>query len=317
MRKHPRGLAEPSYERSDVGQRTRAPEHRHLLRAELDRVIDLVDHAGALSSQSTPRFGDLLDRFAAFCAVGHGLVSLAEVTPAIAAEFVAAITGSGQPATATQHLRRSSLRLLFRYARELGIADHDPCVDLVLPARSGLTARPLTDDEIAVCRSYSLTSLTNTRTPAAWALAESAARSAEIPHIRVRDLDFENGQVWLHGSPRTVERWVPLTEWGLVQLERRVATLDGSDSPLVYAANGSAASAQAASCMSVTDTLVRAGLAGEPDVRPVSVAAWAGRSLLDRTGRIDAVARLLGVRSLDRAARIVAWDWTEPSDKSK
>ena len=64
----------------------------------------------------------------------------------------------------------------------------------------------------------------------------------------------------------------------------------------------------------ISDTLIRAGLGCEPDVRPISVAAWAGRQLLDATGRVDAVARLLGVRSLDRAARIAAWDWAEVDD---
>jgi hypothetical protein len=100
-----------------------------------------------------------------------------------------------------------------------------------------------------------------------------------------------------------------------VQLERHLATLNAVDAPLVYAANGSAASGQASSCIAIADTLVRAGLGGEPDLRPVSVAAWAARSLLDRTGRIDAVALLLGVRSLDRAARIVAWDWSQAEDE--
>jgi integrase len=317
MHKHP-GARPNLYERSDVGQRTRAPEYRRFrLRAEIDPALDMAVAAGTWSSQSSLRLGDLVGRFVTFCVVGHGLVSLSEVTPAIAAEFVAATTGAGPPAAATQHLRRSALRLLFRCARELGVAEHDPTLDLQLEPRSNLSARPLTDDEIAVCRSFSLTSLTNTRTPAAWALAEATARTAEIPHIRVRDLDLDRGRVWLHGSPRTVERWAPLTAWGLVQLERRVAALDGADAPLVYAANGSAASGQASSCIAVSDTLVRAGLGDEPDLRPVSVAAWAGRSLLDESGRIDKVARLLGVRSLDRAARIVAWDWTQANNEDE
>jgi integrase/recombinase XerC len=213
------------------------------------------------------------------------------------------------------HLRRAVLRFVFRQARGLGLVDHDPCVDLVLPPRSNLAARPLTDDEIAVCRSFSLTSLTNTRMPAAWALAEATARTAEMPHIRVSDLDLESNRVWLHGSPRTVERWTPLTPWGAAQLERRIAALDSVDAPLVYTGNGSTASAQASSCIAVSETLVRAGFGCEPDLRPVSVAAWAGRSVLDETGQIEAVARLLGVRSLDRAARIVAWDWSQLEDE--
>jgi hypothetical protein len=48
---------------------------------------------------------------------------------------------------------------------------------------------------------------------------------------------------------------------------------------------------------------------GEPDVRPASVAAWAGRRILAETGRIDEVARRLGMVSLDRTARFIAFDW--------
>ena len=51
------------------------------------------------------------------------------------------------------------------------------------------------------------------------------------------------------------------------------------------------------------------GLAGEPDVRPMSVAAWAGSRVFRERGRIDAVAHALGMRSLDRAAALIGWDW--------
>jgi hypothetical protein len=67
--------------------------------------------------------------------------------------------------------------------RQLGAYDCDPTIDLVLPPRSFLAVRPLTDDEIVVCRSFSLQTLTATRQPAAWALAEATARNSEIHHI--------------------------------------------------------------------------------------------------------------------------------------
>jgi hypothetical protein len=35
------------------------------------------------------------------------------------------------------------------------------------------------------------------------------------------------------------------------------------------------------------------------------------------SGRIEEVARALGVRSLDRAARLIAWDWTDQPDDSE
>ncbi len=80
----------------------------------------------------------------------------------------------------------------------------------------------------------------------------------------------------------------------------------------MYRGDGSAASRQASACMVIGEVLTRAGLAGEPDVRPLSVAAWAGRTIFDETGRIDEVARRLGMRSLDRAARLIGFDW-QPS----
>ena len=41
----------------------------------------------------------------------------------------------------------------------------------------------------------------------------------------------------------------------------------------------------------------------------MSIAAWAGRKVLEETARIDEVARRLGMASLDRAARFIEWDW--------
>jgi len=43
----------------------------------------------------------------------------------------------------------------------------------------------------------------------------------------------------------------------------------------------------------------------------LSVSVWAGRKALDEGRRIEDVARLLGARSLDQAARLVAWAWRD------
>ena len=73
-------------------------------------------------------------------------------------------------------------------------------------------------------------------------------------------------------------------------------------------------SGQSSSSMAICDTLARAGLGDEPDVRPLSVTAWAGVKMFEQTGRIDTVARRLGMRSLDRAALLIGWDWTNPAE---
>lgn len=178
--------------------------------------------------------------------------------------------------------------------------------------------RPLTDDEIALCRTATLQSLTGTRLSAAWALAEATARTAELPHITVDDLGLAAQRVWVHGSPRTEARWGSLSDWGAQQLKRRFEVLARADNPstlLAYGGAGSATSRQASSCQAISETLRRAGLATEPDVRPLSVAAWAGAQVFAETGRIEAVARALGVRSLDGAARLIDFDWRIGGDE--
>ena len=64
--------------------------------------------------------------------------------------------------------------------------------------------------------------------------------------------------------------------------------------------------------MAISVTLARAGLGNERDVGPASVVGWAGRRILEETGQIDLVAIRLGMRSLDRAAAFVGYDWHSP-----
>lgn len=282
------------------------------LNAERRAVVEALSASGALSEQSLVRILDLVGRFCGFCERAFGVDSLTEVSAPQAAAFVEAPTAIGEPSVATMYLRRSALRLLFRTARELDLAESDPTLDLLLPPRSSQPTRPLTDDEVAVCRVASLHTLTSSRLSAAWALSEASARSAEIGHVRTADVDINGQRVWLHGSSRTEARWVPLSEWGTTQLERRLRAIgDDPERLVVYEGEqGSDYHRQAASCMAITKTLRRAGVACESDVGPLSVIGWAGRQVLAETGRIDEVAVRLGVRSLDRAAALIGWDWT-------
>ena len=69
------------------------------------------------------------------------------------------------------------------------------------------------------------------------------------------------------------------------------------------------------SCIAIAETLMRAGIGREPDGRPGSVVAWAGRRVFEESGSIEEVARRLGIRSLDRAARFIGWGWApQPVD---
>jgi len=270
-----------------------------------------------LSHQSTSRVRRTVRRFASFAEEASRTPGLDEVTPGDADAFIRARTSTGQvPTTATMHHRRSSLRLLFRMARLLGLAESDPTLDIHLPPRSALSCRPLTNDEVALCRSWAVHTLRDTRQPAAWALAETGARTSELPHVRVSDVDLDSGSVRVHGSPRLEPRSGRMSEWGSKQIARRMVELKGDPgAPLVYSGAGGEAG-QASACIAISDTLRRAGLGRERDVRPLSVAAWVGATMLAHGGSIDQVARALGMRSLDRAARLVGWDWRADPDEA-
>lgn len=205
------------------------------------------------------------------------------------------------------HMRRTSLRILFRVARtELGFEGGDPTLDIVLPPKSGMAARPLTNDEVALGRSYSLHTVTATRLPAAWALCEATAITAELPYITVDDLDlgYEHGpRVWLHGSNKREPRWGLLDDWGAAQLQRRVDSLRTTNH-LIYSGNQPDNGGQQSCCEAITDTLARAGLKNEPDVRPASLVAWAGCVVYDETDRIEEVARRLGMRPAGLKAKL-------------
>ena len=131
-----------------------------------------------------------------------------------------------------------------------------------------------------------------------------------LPRSRVGDIDVEENRVWLHGSTRLDERWGELTEWGRIQIRRHLNTISPtSETLLIDGGRPGTSIAQSSAVGVIGRTLRRAGLGEDPAVRPSSIAAWAGRRLFDSSGHIDLVARRLGMRSLDRTAIFIGWDW--------
>lgn len=279
------------------------------LAEQIDQLRPAVGD-GAVVAAQWERTSAILDRFGRFAVDGCGLCSLGDVTSDVARSFVTAATGTGQtPSASTMHWRRTALRLLFRAARRQGLVDGDPTLDLSLPPRSSLGTRPLTDDEVTLCRSAAQWSLAGSRRAAVWALAEATCRSSELPNISGDDIDLGSGRVWIAGGKATQPRTGRLTEWGLLQVRARLDELEAPSLPIVYSGRSPSGAGQVSGAAAIVDVLTRAGLHQEPDVRPGSVAAWAGRRVLEETGRIEVAAEALGVRSLDQAARIVGWDW--------
>lgn len=269
-----------------------------------------------ISADQRTRVTRILEGFVGFCSNGFAVELLGEVTRDVAASFLTA-TGPHQapPSAQLVSLRRTALRLLFRAARAQGLEVGDPTLDLEVPTRPRRQTRPLTDEEVALCRGTSMWSLTDTRRSAAWAFAEATCRTGELPFIRIRDVDLEKSRVWLHGGRRTTPRWGLLTEWGLRHVERRLVTLDSQkpDGQVLYQGHNNLEGGRVSSSLAILDVLRRAGIADGPGVRPASISAWAGRQILEETGRIDVVAKRLGLTRLDTAADFIGWDWREDS----
>jgi integrase/recombinase XerC len=251
-------------------------------------------------------------RWLAAFATAHGVPDLDGVTRHHVEDFLRARRGTGAlPTPSEPEYRLSAVRLLYREARKLGAASIDPALDIELAPRTPTSARPLTDAEIELGRSHS-TRDRDLRPAVCWALAEATARTSEMPHIRVSDLDPDTRTVHVHGGRTTEARPAGLTPWGRTQIERRLRAMapEEGDNPILMGAGRweDPDEGRAAATMAIEATL-RAARLSAPGVNPRSIPAWAGAAALAGGVTIDAVARLLGVRSLDQAARIVGFNW--------
>src|SRR4051794_20150945 len=75
-------------------------------------------HQTWVTQQQAARVERILLGFARFCRLGYKVTDLGGVTPEIAEDFVKAPESDGREASlAKRHLRRTALRLMFRYAR--------------------------------------------------------------------------------------------------------------------------------------------------------------------------------------------------------
>lgn len=274
-------------------------------------AVELYDGDGEQFGLSLAR---LLPKLGSHLERARRVTDVRDVTGCdVAAWIDAPLPGGGVPSLATRHNRRSAARLGFRLLRQAGIVDHDPTVDLVLPSRSTRrSARPLTTEEIGFGRAASIGSLTDTRRPALWALAEATATTHEIPRVLPQHVDLATRTVWLSGSNKIEPRDAALADWGVAALERRLDQLDTTTGPLVYQGAGkSEAGMQAAASNTIRRILGDAGLRTDPGVVPASIRAWAGLEVFRDTGRIEEVAIVLGCHSLDTAAAIIGFDWQD------
>lgn len=288
---------------------------------ELDEVLLVWQVSEVHTALTLSKMTETAHRFAGRLSA-QGVRSFTQVTPGQAAAFVLAPLADGRPPEIpTRHFRRTAVRTLYRTLRQLRYDVGDPTLDLTLPPRGQQVARPLTPEEVTLCRACAQT-LPGRRgwtRASAWALGESGAISSEITQVRISDLDDPEDptRVRLPGTRRVNPREVPLTGWARQVLTYRVALLKraGTGEPETLLAYGGAAApggakAQSSVCNALREVMFAAGLGAEVDVRPSSLRHWVGRSAYDAGMPLEQVAVLLGHRSLNPTAADIALDWT-------
>jgi site-specific recombinase XerD len=305
---------------------TPAPTADVTLARAIEQTVTLwtaMTSQGQMSPQTSRSFGQLLERYQRY-AQARGILLVDDVTRDFAEDFIFAQGRTrhgriGDSANATLHQRRAVLRSFYRILRELGLTESDPTRDIRLPERTRTLIRPLDEDEAIALRHAAEYVRRPSRHAAAAALALSGGHTGEIGHTRVRDLDQEAAAVWMHGSTRTDPRWRPLDPWALRVLQARAAfvsrqqrTPDAARNArlAVSSAPAPAEQLQARACVALSDLIRRIGLGADPRVKPASLTAYAAVRIFDDTGKIENVARGLGLRSLDGAADLVGYDWT-------
>lgn len=230
------------------------------------------------------------------------------------------------PTFRTLSLRRSCARGFFITAHRLGITDVNPAKSIELTSKSERYVRPFTDDEIQILKQVSRFRVDETRMPAALALCLSGATANDVAMASVADVDLENKRMWLHdGGYRQRDRWVPLyDDWCVTAVQKRVsdlvATADvdggepGGELWLFYRAHATkpTPTRQGSAAQQRLSELLQKARVWEPGVtRLESIREWLALKVWESTGSVEEVACRLGMSSLDAAAHLVGYVWTD------
>lgn len=253
------------------------------------------------------RMAELAARYAARLE-NLGVDSLRSATPADAAGFVRARTRKGSPPSVhTMHLRRTTLRSIYRTLHELGSPCGDPTVFLELPSRWFRAVRPLTDAEIHQLRTAVMSRRGDPPAGAlVLALAETGASTVELTALRWSDIAAD--VVALPGGRRILPRTAALTYWGAAIINGYRATHQVGVTSLVVSGSTMpprSQPAQAAMANRLRHLLRTAGLHTDPSLGPRSIRLWAAAHRYQMTGRIEDAAHVLGIRSLDACAAAI------------
>lgn len=279
--------------------------------------------AGELSVETVTLYTQVVERLLRF-ATAQGVTRIDDVTPDLVVYFIHAPGHDRHqrvilnPAGGTRRQRRSAVEALFAEARALGLTTAAPLVDLPpIPRSPRKKGTKLSNADVQLLRFHSERGMPATRHAALLALLLAGLHTAEIAAATTDALSASEveAEVWTDGATRTLGRCCPVDEWGARVLWMRRAhllrgTVSGPPRRLVTAAS-SAYRSQASVCSGFGDIARRSGLATrERRVEPKDVTRYVARRILIETGQLSAVARRLGLSSLDSAAALAGLRWT-------
>lgn len=278
---------------------------------------------GDLSEQTFQRYRALSEQFINF-SQSHGVICLEEAL-SVYEEWLGAWSRDRRgvlcpPAISVRHLRSCAIRALYSTAQTFGATKSLPRYEGRDGSDTTKQGRPLNECEADLCRSVAWTYL-DTRHAAAVALGFCGAGTADIGNMTSSHIDLVDGALLLPGGRQIEQRKVAIAgEWEYQVLEHRYKMLldlgDPTDLGFIVRRNGSDASRQAGAAMALSKILSVAGYGNDEGLKPGSFQSWAGVTVFDQTADVIEVAKLMGSKSLDSAARAIDLDWHSRSNST-
>lgn len=302
--------------------------------AEVIADWDAQAAAGTVSTGTVSVHTSQLRRFGAYLNAA-GVARVRDIDAGVLHDWLYAPTDGKRPTSTLVKQRRVAVQAAYRTMACLGITDANivdatPSVDAAPPVRRPCTATEITRlKHASEWRRGASQPRGATKGPATLALMLCGAHISEPAAVRIRDVALLDGRVWLSGhTDRYRPRWVPIADpWARGAFIDRIAYLrstgatddtyltyrPGNPDSLAKNANRGAATGNELLNMVKVARLDQPTRAGAADfVRPVSITEYVARTVFAATGRVEDVANLLGMHSLDRVAYLLDYDWRTP-----
>ncbi|MGI8707951.1 MAG: tyrosine-type recombinase/integrase [Actinomycetota bacterium] len=179
--------------------------------------------AGNKSERTIKIYMTAADRLVGFLEESGGPTNAADVRREHVEAFVADLVETRAPNTAATYYR--ALRVFFEWMREEGEIPENPMRHMSPPSVPEVSVPVLTDDQLrALLRTCAGTSFMERRDQALLRMfIDTGARCAEVTHLKVEDLDFDNQVALVMGKGRR-SRACPFGAKTAVSLDRYLRT---------------------------------------------------------------------------------------------